>query len=86
MITPAETRDNKPTIYGYGWFVGGPISTYRGVREVGHGGDVQGFESLVYALPEKKFAVVVLSNGENEKASVEYISLARKIYDVVTTH
>jgi CubicO group peptidase (beta-lactamase class C family) len=86
MITPAKTRDNKPTIYGYGWFVGGPISTYRGVREVGHGGDVQGFESLVYALPEKKFAVVVLSNGENEKASVEYISLARKIYDVVTTH
>jgi len=86
MITPAKTHDGKPTIYGYGWFVGGPISTYHGLREVGHGGDVQGFASVLYAIPEKKFAVVVLSNGENEKASVEYIALARKIYDVLTAH
>ena len=86
MITPAQTRDGKPTIYGYGWFVGGPLSTYHGLREVGHGGDVQGFASVLYAIPEKKFAVVVLSNGENEKASIEYIALARKIYDVVTAH
>ena len=86
MITPAKTHDGKPTIYGYGWFVGGPISTYHGLREVGHGGDVQGFASVLYAIPEKKFAVVVLSNGENEKASIEYIALARKIYDIVTAH
>ena len=86
MITPAKTHDGKPTIYGYGWFVGGPISTYHGLREVGHGGDVQGFASVLYAIPEKKFAVVVLSNGENEKASIEYVALARKIYDIVTAH
>jgi CubicO group peptidase (beta-lactamase class C family) len=84
MITPAKTRDGKATIYGYGWFVGGPISTYHRLREVGHGGDVQGFANVLYAIPEKRFAVVVLSNGENEKASIEYIALARKIYDVVT--
>ena len=81
MITPAKTRDGNPTIYGYGWFVGGPISNYHGLREVGHGGDVQGFASVLYAIPEKKFAVVVLSNGEKENASIEYIGLARKIYD-----
>jgi CubicO group peptidase (beta-lactamase class C family) len=86
MITPAKARDGKPTIYGYGWFVGGPLGTYHGLREVGHGGDVQGFESVLYAIPEKKFAVVALSNGEDEKASIEYIALARKIYDVVTAH
>jgi serine beta-lactamase-like protein LACTB, mitochondrial len=86
MITPAKTRDGKPTIYGYGWFVGGPISTYHGMREVGHGGDVQGFQSVLYGIPENRFAVVVLSNGENEKASIEYIALARKIYDAVTAH
>jgi len=86
MITPAKTHDGKPTIYGDGWFVGGPISTYHGLREVGHGGDVQGFASVLYAIPEKKFAVIVLSNGENEKASIEYIALARKIYDIVTAH
>ena len=83
MITPAKTRDGKPTIYGYGWFVGGPISTYHGLREVGHGGDVQGFASVLYAIPEKRFAVAVLSNGDNQKASIEYIALARRIYEVV---
>jgi len=86
MIAPAKTRDGEPTIYGYGWFVGGPLSTYHGLREVGHGGDVQGFASVLYAIPEKEFAVVVLSNGEKENASTEYIALARKIYDVVTAH
>jgi CubicO group peptidase (beta-lactamase class C family) len=86
MIIPAKTRDGKPTIYGYGWFVGGPVSTYHGLREVGHGGDVQGFASVLYALPEKKFAVIVLSNGENEKASIAYISLAHKIYDEVSRY
>lgn len=86
MTTPAKTLDGKPTIYGYGWFVGGPISTYHGLREIGHGGDVQGFASVLYAIPEKKFAVVVLSNAENEKATIEYITLARKIYDVVSAH
>jgi CubicO group peptidase (beta-lactamase class C family) len=86
MITPAKTRDGEPTIYGYGWFVGGPVSTYHSLREVGHGGDVQGFASVLYALPEKKFAVIVLSNGENEKASIAYISLAHKIYDEVSRY
>jgi serine beta-lactamase-like protein LACTB, mitochondrial len=86
MITPAKTLDGKPTIYGYGWFVGGPIGSHHGLREVGHGGDVQGFASVLYAIPEKKFAVIVLSNGENEKASIEYITLAHKIYDAVTAH
>jgi hypothetical protein len=79
MITPAKTSDGKPTIYGYGWFVGGPISSYHGLREVGHGGDVQGFASALYAIPEKQFAVVVLSNGEKESASTEYIASARWI-------
>jgi len=86
MITPAKTRDDKPTIYGYGWFVGGPISSYHGLREIGHGGDVQGFASSLYAIPEKKFAVVILSNGEKEDASIEFIALAHKIYDVVAVH
>lgn len=88
MITPAMTRDGKPTIYGYGWFVGGPLSAYHGLREVGHGGDVQGFAGVLYAIPEKEFAVVVLSNGENQEASTSTspVALERKIYDVVTAH
>jgi hypothetical protein len=41
---------------------------------------------VLYAIAQKRLAVVVLSNGENEKASTKYIALARKIYDIVTVH
>jgi serine beta-lactamase-like protein LACTB len=84
MITPARTRDGATTIYAYGWFVGGPLNTHQGLREVGHGGDIQGFSSALYALPETQFAVAVLSNGENPKASLDYIKLARNIYDAIS--
>jgi len=84
MISPAHTRDGAATIYGYGWFLGGPLGAHAGLKEVGHGGDVQGFSSVLYALPETQFAVAVLSNGDNPKAaSVGFIDLARDIYDVL---
>ena len=57
------------------------LTHFYGLREVGHRGDVQRFEALLYAIPEKKFAVAVLSNGENENASDQYIALARKVYE-----
>jgi CubicO group peptidase (beta-lactamase class C family) len=37
-------------------------SEYRGLREVGHGGDINGFNAYVARYPEHHFAVVVLSN------------------------
>src|SRR5580704_5426823 len=39
MLVPATTRDGKSTIYGLGFFRGGPIGKYRGLQEAGHGGD-----------------------------------------------
>lgn len=85
MLTPATTRDKKPTIYGRGFFRGGPIGTYRGLQEAGHGGDQQGVSSVLYLLPERQFGVVILSNLEGEQSSMDFIELARKIYDVVST-
>lgn len=82
MLTPSRTRDGKPTIYGFGLFVGGPISSYRGIAEAGHGGDQQGYSSVLYLLPEKKFGVVALTNIEGQNNSVDLIGLSRKIYDI----
>ena len=83
MLKPATTRDGKPTIYGFGFFRGGPISTYRGLQEAGHGGDQQGVSSVLYLLPERQFGVVILSNLEGEQSSLDFIELSRKIYDLV---
>jgi len=85
MLTPAATRDGKPTVYGLGFFRGGPIGKYRGLQEAGHAGDQQGVSSLLYLLPEREFGVVILSNMEDQQNSLEFISLSRKIYDVVSS-
>jgi hypothetical protein len=37
-------------------------STYRGLREVGHGGDITGFNTFVARYPDEKFTVIVLEN------------------------
>jgi CubicO group peptidase (beta-lactamase class C family) len=82
MLTPANTRDGKPTIYGFGFFLGGPVGNYHGIAEVGHGGDQQGYSSVLYLLPEKKFGVVALTNIEGQNNSSDLIELSRKIYDI----
>jgi CubicO group peptidase (beta-lactamase class C family) len=84
MLTPSRTRDGKETIYGIGIFLGGPIGIYKGLKEAGHGGDQQGFSSILYLLPEKQFGVVILSNIEAPNISLDYIGLSRKIYDIVS--
>jgi CubicO group peptidase (beta-lactamase class C family) len=84
MLNPTSTRDGKPTIYGLGFFLGGPIGTHRGLREAGHGGDQQGLSSVLYLLPEKQFGVVILSNLEGQESSLELIDLSRKIYDILS--
>jgi len=85
MLTAQKTADGKATICGLGFFRRGPIGTYRGLDEAGHGGDQQGFSSVLYLLPERQFGVVVLSNLEFEESSLHFIDLSRKIYDIVSS-
>jgi CubicO group peptidase (beta-lactamase class C family) len=84
MLTAAKTHDGKATIYGLGFFLGGPIGQYKGAKEAGHGGDQQGFSSMVYLLPEKQFGVVILSNLEGQNISLDFIGISRMIYDIVS--
>jgi CubicO group peptidase (beta-lactamase class C family) len=57
-FSPAKLNDGSETGYGLGWMIG----QYRGLKEVGHGGDINGFNSYIARYPEQHFTVVVLSN------------------------
>jgi hypothetical protein len=61
--------------YGMGWFV----QDYRGRLVVQHGGNVDGFTSLVAMLPEEKFGVVFLTNMNGTGLPT---ALMNKIFDL----
>lgn len=44
--------------YGFGWF----LQEWKGLRVVQHGGNIDGFNSLVAMIPEKKIGFVMLTN------------------------
>lgn len=48
------------TSYGMGFF----LSAYRGHKEVGHGGNIDGFSAELGFLPAEKIGVVVLTNED----------------------
>lgn len=46
------------TSYGFGWF----LQDWNGLKVVQHGGNIDGFNSLVAMIPEKKVGFVMLTN------------------------
>ncbi len=44
--------------YGFGWF----LQQWKGLKIVQHGGNIDGFNSLVAMIPEKKIGFVLLTN------------------------
>lgn len=44
--------------YGFGWF----IQKYKDLKVVQHGGNIDGFNSMVAMIPEKKLGFVMLTN------------------------
>jgi len=61
------------------------MSSYLGMREVGHGGDVQGFASVLYAIGEEVRCGRPKQWREGERFDRVY-RLGAKIYEVVTAH
>ncbi len=56
-ISPLDP-DVIPGGYALGWFT----DTYRGVRRVQHGGNIDGFSALVVLVPQQKVGVAILVN------------------------
>lgn len=65
----------EETGYGLGWI----IDTLRGQREIGHGGEFDGFGSYLLRLPEQRLTVVVLLNCVPHMPSLQQWSLAREL-------
>lgn len=59
MFTPAKDG------YAYGWGVMTPDRATSGRRQVGHGGGINGFSTMITRVPEDRLAVIVLGNVEN---------------------
>ncbi len=79
-FTPVKTAADdasqaKEDGYGYGW----GIQTMRGLREISHGGGLNGFVSYLMRLPEEKFTVAVLVNCSPSPPGVDPGGLAREI-------
>jgi serine beta-lactamase-like protein LACTB len=63
MWTSQKTSDGKATGYGYGWGVGDA----NGVRTVGHTGGQPGCSSVLWMLPDRGFAVSIMTNTDEVK-------------------
>jgi len=57
-FTPTKLSSGREAAYGMGWM----LNSRGGLQEVGHGGDITGFNSYIARFPDQKFTVVVLSN------------------------
>jgi CubicO group peptidase (beta-lactamase class C family) len=79
FIDDAQARDRlgyEFYSYGLGWF----LHSHKGQVVVSHGGNLDGFSSLVSFLPRHNLGVVVLSNGDGLHNSVPGV-LINTLYD-----
>ena len=74
VAAPQPTDDG----YGFGWGVG----SFRGLREIQHGGGLQGFLSQLSRFPDRKLTVVVLANAAPPVPGLVPGTLARDIAEI----
>ena len=82
-FTPVKTKENeayytKDGGYGFGWFV----SRDRGLREIWHGGGLNGFSSYLLQLPEAQFTVAILANAEPGRSKASPGLLAQQLVEI----
>jgi CubicO group peptidase (beta-lactamase class C family) len=77
MWTSQKNTAGQTTNYGLGW----AIRVRNGLKEVSHGGAQQRVSTLLYMIPEKRLAVVLMCNLENEGATLS--RLAPTIADIL---
>jgi CubicO group peptidase (beta-lactamase class C family) len=73
-----ENQLNSDTGYAFGWF----IRRYRGLQEISHGGDLDGFCSMLLWMPDEKFTVAILANADPGKPDASPQRLAYRLMDI----
>ena len=69
MQTEQTKAANFADAYGLGW----ALHTMGGERVVGHGGTTYGFQAWLSLLPDKGFAIAVLTNGDRGHRAIKSI-------------
>ena len=69
-----KTTPNGKSSYGFGWF----LQDWNGLKVVQHGGNVDGFNSMVAMIPEKKLGFVLLTNVSDSPIGNELMPLVWK--------
>lgn len=59
-----------------GWGIGFGLSTVDGVQIISHGGSTNGFRARLVIVPEQRFALAMLSNGNGGRAAEHAVELA----------
>ncbi len=59
------------TSYGFGWF----LQEWNGLKVVQHGGNIDGFNSMVAMIPEKKIGFVMLTNVSGSSLGNELMQI-----------
>lgn len=77
MFTRQKTADGKLIGYGLGWTIG----LRAGHREVWHTGGQQRVSTILYMQPDRRFAVVFLTNLEGIGPGL--LELARQVSDIL---
>ncbi len=82
MSKSQKTRDEQETGYGYGWYVRGDGGFSTVPDAVWHGGVQPGFTGNLWLLPQKRLAVVILTNLEGG-GRLSLGTLTSQIADIV---
>ncbi|HEY2951294.1 MAG TPA: serine hydrolase, partial [Verrucomicrobiae bacterium] len=62
-FTPVKTTENKSEKLEEGYGCGWAIGKLRGLKQISHGGGLDGFISYLLRVPEERLTVVVLANA-----------------------
>jgi hypothetical protein len=73
-----ENQVNSDTGYGFGWGIG----RHRGLREISHGGGLNGFSSYLLRVPDEKCTVTVLANTQPGRTNAQPDRLAQQLVDI----
>ena len=77
LLTRGRLNDGQTLGYALGLEHG----TYRGLKTVGHSGEMLGFRTQLLRFPEQRFSVICLANLE----TINPTRLARQVADIYLT-
>jgi CubicO group peptidase (beta-lactamase class C family) len=69
---PYILATGKPTEYGYGFF----LRSEQGLKSIGHGGAIDGFQSMEVYYPEQDLYITLLCNSESPDFQRFFLQIA----------